>query len=179
MAEEFIYHRVVENMQGTVLYPLNRLKDVFPEAYKTHVQKYDGREHLLETKIPILDCLWNDVLHFTAVSPDILFRNITDAGFDPNIVWKRWYKIPVSMLDPNNTTVCLYRRDISLVPDSRSFSSFDPMKIMEYSTVPSETLKYYREQFKLGKRPLFFHRVPHILYKGTVDTTRLDIVELK
>lgn len=179
MDENYVYHRVVENMRSTTLYPLNQLKTKFPDAYEEHIQKYNGREHLLDTKIPTLDCLWNDVLHFTAVSPNVLFRNITDAGFDAEIVWKRWYKIPISMLDPKNTTVCLYRRDISLVPDSRSFSDFDSLKLAEYSTVPSETLEYYREQFKLGKRPLFFHRVPHILYKGTVDTTGLDIVELK
>ena len=179
MNETFVYHRAVENMEGTTLYPLNQLKTIFPDAYKAHLKKYKDREHLLETKIPTLDCLWNDVLHFTAVSPEVLYRNITNAGFNPEIVWKKWFQIPVSMLDPKNTTVCLYRRDLSLVPDARSFSEFDSSKMAEYGMVLPETLQYYQEQFKQGKRPLFFHRVPHILYKGTVDTTGLEIIKLK
>jgi len=176
---DYLYHRVVDNTQGNILYPLNELKNIYPEAYKKHLEKYDGREHLLETKILILNCLWNDVLHFTAVEPRILFNNLAEAGFDTKeLVWKRWYKIPVSGLDPTNTVTCIYRRDVSLIPDARSFALFDSSKMENYRTVSTETLEYYREQFKQGLRPLFFHRVPHILYKGTIEVEGVEIVDL-
>ncbi len=29
-----------------------------------------------------------------------------------------------------------------------------------------------------GEHPLFYHRVPHILYKGTIDITNLQIVSV-
>jgi len=176
---DYIYHRVVDNMQGNTLYPLNQLKNVYLEAYKKHLEKYKGREHLLETKIPILDCLWNDVLHFTAVEPQILFNNLVQAGFDAKeLVWKRWYKIPIFKIDLNNTVTCIYRRDVSLIPDSRSFALFDSDKMADYRNVPDETLEYYKEQSKKGLRPLFFHRVPHILYKGTLGVEGVEILEL-
>lgn len=52
MSDGFVYHRVPENLRGTVLYPLNMLKDVFPDIYTETVRKYEGREHVLETRIP-------------------------------------------------------------------------------------------------------------------------------
>lgn len=175
---EYLYHRVVENIQGTTLYPLNQLKDIYPDIYEKHLEKYEGREHVLESRIPPpLDCLWNDVLHFTAVPPQILFNNLTEAGFNAEeLVWKRWFKIPAELLDPKKTMVCLYRRDVRLVPEARDFHPYDPSKIAEYRTVPRETKEYYKQQQVLGKRPLFFHRVPHVLFKGTIDTTRIEEV---
>lgn len=175
----YFYHRVVENMQGTILYPLNQLKDIYPDVYKKHLEKYEGREEVLESRIPPpLDCLWNDVLHFTAVPPQVLFNNLQEAGFSAEeIVWKRWFKVPIESLDPENITVCLYRRDISPIPKARDFHLYDPKKVAEYRTVPPETKEYYREQQGLGKQPLFFHRVPHILFKGTIDTWGIEVID--
>jgi hypothetical protein len=181
MGEQFIYHRVVENLQGTILYPLNQLKDLYPETFDAHKAKYEGREHVLESRIPPpLDCLWNDVLHFTAVPPTTLYENIKNAGFDADeLVWKKWFKVPASLLDPEKTLVCLYRRDVREVPEARDFNLFHPVKIPEYGTVPSETIEYYKEQHELGRRPLFFHHVPHILFKGTINTKMCEVIELK
>ena len=166
-------------MEGAILYPLNELKTVYPEAYAEHVKKYVGREHLLETKIPILNCLWNDVIHFTAVSPHELSNNLAKGGIDPKeTVWRKWFKIPIEMLNPKNTIVCVYRRDKSVIPEARDFSTFDPKKMGEYRTVGPETIEYYKEQKALGKRPLLFHRVPHILFKGNINTEGLEIIEV-
>jgi hypothetical protein len=176
---EFIYHRVEPKLKGTILYPLNQLKDIYPDMYAEHVKKYEGREHLLETQIPILNCLWNDVLHFTAVSPHKLLNNLRKGGLkDTTIVWNKWFKIPIELIDKDKTIVCLYRRDINVIPDARDFSTFDPTKMEEYRNVPPETIEYYKEQFGLGRRPLTFHRVPHILYKGTIETKGLEIITI-
>jgi hypothetical protein len=45
-----------------------------------------------------------------------------------------------------------------------------------YRKVPSETIEYYKACKAKGERPLLFHGVPHILYKGTIDTTGLEII---
>ncbi len=178
--QNFVYHRVVENMSGKILYPLNQLKETHPEIYLQHLKKYTGREQILEVKIPTLNCLWNDVIHFTAVSPYELLDNLKKGGMkDDSIVWSKWYKIPISLLNPENTTVCLYRRDVGLIPSSKDFSNFDPEKMETYRQVPKETIEYYKEQFSNGKRPLMFHLVPHILYKGTIDTTDLEIIDIQ
>jgi hypothetical protein len=180
MDEDFLYHRVVPNLRGTILYPLNRLKEIYPDAYVEHLRKYEGREHVLETRIPSpLNCLWNDALHFTAVPPTTLEKNLREVGFDTHeLVWKKWFKIPAKLLDPTQTIVCLYRRDLRLAPDAHDFQPYDKSKINEYQTVPKETIAYYKEKFAAKERPLFFHFVPHILYKGALETSQLEIVQL-
>jgi len=175
----YVYHRVTQNMTGTILYPLNKLKEINPDAFNEHVKKYEERQHLLNTKIPILNCVWNDVLHFTAVHPTVLYKNIAHAGFDADeLVWKEWFEIPVDMLDEQNTVSCLYRRDVSVIPRARDFQRFDPNKMDLYATVPQETLDYYKKQKAKGERPLFFHRVPHILFKGIIETKNLKRIIL-
>lgn len=180
MSRDFIYHRVVPNMHGSVLHPLNELKKLYPEAYAEHVKKYVGREHLLTYRIPLLDCLWNDVIHFTAVAPQELAENLKQGGFDPSqIVWKQWFKVPVSSLDPAKTITCLYRRDKDTLPHERDFKPFDPALMNEYRKVPPETIDYYREQWALKQRPLLFHLVPHILYKGSLETKDFEIITME
>ena len=45
-----------------------------------------------------------------------------------------------------------------------------------YRMVPQETIEYYKQKKAEGLRPLLFHLVPHILYKGSIDTKGLEIV---
>jgi len=49
---EYLYHRVPKHMMGTVLYPLNVLKETRPEIYTEYIKKYEGREELLTAEVP-------------------------------------------------------------------------------------------------------------------------------
>ena len=62
-----IYHLVPRELRGTLLYPLNQLKSVFPDLAAQHFTKYYDRADLPSTPIPPLQCLWNDVLMFSPV----------------------------------------------------------------------------------------------------------------
>lgn len=75
----FVYHRKSKNFVGDTIFPLNHLP--FPEVKTREQKKYQGRESLLETKIPPLDCLWNDVIHCTPVHPSIVYSALREAGF--------------------------------------------------------------------------------------------------
>lgn len=161
-------------MDGTILYPLNSLKKSHPEIHAEHVKKYEGREQLLTVEIEPLKCLWNDVLHFTAVSPQELKTNLAGAGIE--LSPRDWYKIPVSMIQGDKSIAFIYRRDQGVIPNFKEYETFDPKKIEIYRTVPEDTIEYYREQNAMGKRPLLFHLVPHILYKGSIDTKDLEII---
>lgn len=76
-----IYHMVPQNLTGEVLYPLNVLRTHLPEIYDAQVKKYSGREGVMAHKVPILECLWNDVLHFSPVHPSKIRDAIADAGW--------------------------------------------------------------------------------------------------
>jgi hypothetical protein len=47
----FIYHIVAKEfedtgIEGGVLYPLNMLKDRYPESHNTHAQKYETKKNI-------------------------------------------------------------------------------------------------------------------------------------
>ncbi|MEX2369088.1 MAG: hypothetical protein WD552_01690 [Candidatus Paceibacterota bacterium] len=168
-----LYHFVPQNMQGTVLYPLNELKDVYPDIYEEAKSKYKGREAVMQQHIPFLDCLWNDVLHLTAVHP----KDIKEAlGAERKF---KAFVINPHSLAAEKTVVYLYQhKDRMLKMDKENFSQYDPDDIGQYAELPEATKEYYREMREKGERPLLFVRVPHILYKGSVDTSNLEIVEV-
>jgi hypothetical protein len=169
----FIYHMVPDDMRGTTLYPLNLLKDSQPDLYAAEAAKYEGREHLLQERIPTLDCLWNDVLHFTAVEPGKVERELRTAGFDTaQFKDTRWYKVPLDKL--NKDLVTIFRNDGK---NEKQFESYNGKKLRKLSDFPNEARRYYRERFAAGERPLLFHGIPHILYKGALDTQEFEVIE--
>jgi len=171
---DYLYHRVPKNMDGAILYPLNKLENIFPEVYSEQIKKYEGREVLLTTEIQSLKCLWNDVLHFTAVTPGQLKSNLAKA--DIHYKPTSFFKIPVSMIEGGNSIAFTYRRDKNLILSFKEYEEFDAKKIEVYRYVPEETIKYYKDKKSEGVRPLLYHLVPHILYKGNIDTKGLEII---
>ncbi len=163
-------------MSGSILYPLNRLKESHPEIYAEHVKKYVDREHLLGREVPTLNCLWNDVLHMTAVHPAELREAFAKVNYE--IKNYEWFKIPISSLNQKLLTVYLYgvNQTNRLSVEANEFVDFNATKLDEYKKIPEETIEYYRQQLAVGKNPLMFHRVAHILYKGEIETKNLEIV---
>lgn len=168
-----LYHRVPHNLTGSILYPLNVLKDKSPEIYANQVKKYEGREYLLTRQIPHLNCLWNDVLHFSPVHPAQVRAALLEAGFS----WKpsKWFVIDPEILDFNSqdTVIYLYPArqfgDFSL--HATDFEPFTIDKLSQLSNLPTATIEYYKSTRANNRRPLLFHRVPHILHHGSIDTT--------
>lgn len=173
----YLYHRVPSNMQGGILYPLNTLKELFPEAYAEQVKKYVGREEVMDQTVPTLDCKWNDVLHLSAVHPQQVADTFTKHNQE--FRGRRFFQIDPHLLERNKTMVYLYRHQ---TPETKfaadNWERYDPDDIEKYSQLPEETEEYYRETFAAGGAPLLWHRVPHILYKGTIDTSAQQMIEI-
>lgn len=171
-----LYHMVPQEMEGTILYPLNVLKRKNPELFKKHFKKYEGREHVTEQFIPTLNCLWNDVLHFTAVDPHEVKNALLEAG-RKDIPELKFYRIDPNLFDPKLTTVYLYaqtKKEDDMKEEN--FEQYIPSEVGKYTPLPQITKDYYKEKIVKGERPLFFHRVPHILYKGSLDVSNLPII---
>ena len=75
----YVYHMIPPLMRGNVLYPLNQLKEVYPELYKEQVEKYNGREWVRKGQILPLNCMWGDVLHLSAVHPAEIQKALLEA----------------------------------------------------------------------------------------------------
>ena len=171
----YLYHVIPENLQGQYLMPLNQLKKNHPEIYQEHLKKYEGRESLLKFKIPKLNCLWNDVIHLTAVQPKKLDEAFREAEAD--LKWRKWFKVNPELLEPNRTIVYLYKKR-PLIADPTEFVPFKVNDLSKYSHIGEKTRDYFKEEVSKGRRPLMFHLVPHVLYKGKLKIKDLEVIEI-
>jgi len=174
----YLYHRVPKNLTGNILYPLNVLKEKYPDIYQEHVKKYVGREHLLQEKIPPLHCLWNDVLHFSPVNPAEIKKALIKAGAKSDAV-RLFYQIDSTIFDPKNTVTYLYppTNKINQV-NKKTFIPYNPDDLEKFSNLPKATKEYYKQMIMKGEQPLLYHYVTHILHKGELDTTNLPIISV-
>ncbi|MFH1290260.1 MAG: hypothetical protein ABIH92_02510 [Nanoarchaeota archaeon] len=175
----YLYHMVPPNMRGNKLHPLNVLKDIHPEVYAEAVKKYDGREELLSVVIPTLGCLWNDVLHLTAIDPIEVKKALKKAG-KKNIKKRKWYEINPFQLKKDSTTVFLYKdrpQERKRRHDEDNFETFDPSQLQKYDKLPKGTFENYKKQISHDKKPLLFHLAPHILYHGSIPVGGCKIID--
>lgn len=171
MSEQFVYHRIPDPLEGRILYPMNQLEEKMPEIFAAHKKKYEGREELLQKKIPGLDCFWNDVLHFSTINPQLLVRALSGAGNAPeNQV--AWLKVPIEYFSDKK---CLYY-DSGRVKGLETFNDFDSSSYLELTEVPERTFSYYKSCIDSGKSPLLFVGIPHLLLLDEIDVTKFDSI---
>jgi hypothetical protein len=176
----YVYHWVPADLQGQILYPLNQLKSIYPSLYLTKAAHYQNREAVMQARLPLLDCLWNDVLHFSPVHPSKVQEALAQAGFERKL--RRYYQVdPLAKgFNATNAVVFLHQR-LNLEKfqlAEADFRVFHPAELSSLGEIPAATLTYYREMFEQGKRPLVYLYVPHILYQGTLDISDVNIIEV-
>lgn len=164
-------------MTGDILYPLNVLKDKYPEIYEKHKRKYKDREEIMDLVIHGLNCLWNDALHLSAINPRIVKDELSKAGGRSDYKMF-YYQIDPHALNPDNTVVYLYSTPELDMKKKEDFIKFNPDEMGKYSFLPKETTNHYEESYRNKRRPLPFHRAPHILYKGSVNIKDCLIIEV-
>lgn len=167
-----VYHVVPPNFIGTVLYPLNALQTPLPDIYATQVRKYRGREDLLQHQIPYLDCHWNDVLHFSPVSPQQIHDAVTAAGFEWHM--RDWFAVdPVAMGFSSENTV-IYTHPMKPGSSQRvkeeDFIPFTMEALEMLVSIPQATYEYFNHAKAYDERPFLFNFVPHVMYYGAIDT---------
>lgn len=174
----YLYHMVHNDMEGNVLYPLNQLKTIFPKLYEKYSAKYKGREEVTELVIPALNCLWNDVLHFSPVHPKLIKDVYVSAGhYFPTV---RFYQIDPEMLDPKNTIIFLNEPDGAVKPslNPNSFITYSPEVIAQHTDLPQAAIDFFNSIPKGAPQPNMHVFVPHVLYKGSLDISDVEIITI-
>lgn len=175
----YLYHRVPDKIVGKEIIPLNKLKKISKGAYDKEVKKYEGREFLLKRIIPKLDCLWNDVIFLTAIHPTKVRKALRKIGFR-KFTKSKYFKINPKLLNKEKTIIYLYPNvPIKERDKPKYYIKFKIEDLKKYSNYKKDTLKYFKEKFKAKERPLLYHLVPHILYKGKLKIKDLEIIEVK
>lgn len=173
----YLYHWKPRYFEGETIYPLNDLKEKYPAKYEHFVKNYEGREGLLARIIPALNCLWNDVIHLTAVHPKIVRKALIETG-NPQPPWES-FEIDPTELDSSKLIVYLYPANDTIPPSPQSYERFDITKMKQYEKLPNATKEYYHEMATRGKKPLIYHLVPHILYQGSISVKGKKIIYSK
>ena len=127
---KFVYHLVPLDLRGTVLYPLNQLKTVYPEVAAKQPAKYGGREHALQQRVLPLDCLWNDVLMFSPIPSWTIKATIEEAGHLRPA--RKWFEIAVAPFTPENTALYLPGED----PSEEQIIPYMPGCLVRYADIP-------------------------------------------
>lgn len=180
MQGQFAYHFKPKEMSGTRLIPLNQLREKMPKVYQAQVQKYKGREELMQVKIPLMDCLWNDVLHMSPINPQMILDTWRHeglhefAGAPTNI---EVYKIPTALLDESQT-VCFQSYNYDFQNYKRELDKywhFKSQEYKEYSAVDPQQLAIWKEDFKHKRRFLWYSHTMHILARQEINTADCEL----
>ena len=180
--KQYLYHMVPQDMKPDekgreILYPLNMLKEKFPELYQVKAEKYlnsEYRKTIPGKLIPTLqEAAWGDVLQLSAIHPNDLKKALVEAGYDP--VEMKFYQVDPDMLDPEKTTIFLYRENLE-DEDPENFASYDAQLLREHSSVPEKAKEHYKERKEQGERPFLFVGVPHIFHKGPIDVSDFPVI---
>ena len=183
MNEVFVYHRKSFDFIGDKLYPLNAIKTVFPPIYESSIKKYEGREWILDMKIPPLNCLWNDVIHTSLMHPSLIYKTLNDVGYEQckSILW---FEIPLDDVLKVSNILFLNNREEKKADKTRTilesdFETVRPSRISELSGMPDINLNYYRECFKNGEDCLLWSYAPHVFLKGVLDVGKYRVFDWK
>ncbi len=178
----YIYHRVPNNLKGDVLYPLNTLKDIYPDIYDVEAGKYIGREHVPKQRIPLFeDALWNDVIFFVAVNPNKVYEARREAGW-PDLKPQKYFKIDPRNLDQSKLGIFLFQTDAN--PKNytdNNFMSYSDKSLNNITEVPDSTKEYFKKEFKAGEShiKLFYRYIPHVLYYGEINIANTEIITVQ
>lgn len=178
---QFVYHFKPKGMSSNRLFPLNRLKDIYPAAYEEHIKKYKGREHLLKEEIEPLGCLWNDVLHLSPINPQRVIDSwraeamLQYSGFSGGI---EVYKIPIDYLE-ESTTACYqsYNFDFQCYnPDLDKIWQFEKSSFVEQKDVHPNQLEIWKADMKSGRRLFWYSHTQHILAQQEIDISSCELI---
>lgn len=170
----FLYHRARPTMEGTLLHPLNVLRDLHPHIYARAIAKYAGRETLLQRPIPILNCLWSDVLFLTPVHPSQIRDALKEAG--ARNTDSQYFEIPVERIDPARAVLLEYP---ALEPRvERRYLPFSVELLGSRTEVSAATRRYFAAEAAAGRPPMSYHGIPHILLKDSLDISGISVISV-
>lgn len=171
----FIYHGVPDPMIGSKLMSLNEIQDNMPKIYKQHLGKYKGRKEIMERQIPLLNCLWNDVVQFLPLHPQKVFELQKKLGLITEIPPYKFFELDIDSLNPEKAVVFFKTAPGEENIQTKWLKDVDLSLIQE---IPEATVEYYKTMIGTGDLPFNYQFIPHIIYKGDVDISNAKIVTL-
>ncbi len=168
----YLYHHVPQSQNGEVIYPLNQLKEKFPDIYSMQSAKYDDIQEK-DVEIPGFG-YWNDCINLMPVNPGLVKSELEKYGHDTSWGW-RFYRIDAEKLDTSKLTIMIMSEYDGVF--ERDFVQFNKDNFDKYCHIGDVTRVLFQEAKDKGEQPNTFARVPHVLYKGSISTKGLEVIE--
>lgn len=178
--EKLAYHLLKDGFIGDTIYPLNLLKDIYPEIYSFETKKYIGREKLMEVRNPILSCLWNDVIQFTCLDPRLTLGAIKKIA--PKREGKKYKIFSLDLKKIDSTKACLFTPSENLVQhehQDHQYEAFDLGHFENLTCVPAEQIDRWKHNIENNNPLLLWSRTRHFFYKCPVDLSEGEISEFE
>ncbi|MGM9951612.1 MAG: group-specific protein [Lysinibacillus sp.] len=180
--QQYVYHMVPAEMIGDKLIPLNALGKVHPHLYEKYSEKYfdhPERRKLLEKRVPKLNCLWNDVLHFLPLHPHHVYKALKSLDINAKTELP-FFKIPIERLKTNKNALYRYSKETYRGPAADLLAEeillLDTVDYQETAAIPPETVEYFAAEKDKGRPFGMFHFIPHVLSLGEVDIRGVEII---
>jgi hypothetical protein len=161
-------------MEGKSLIPLNQM-DKDKELFQGYSKKYIGREELIQQSFPLLNCLWNDVVQFSALDPRIIIKELRKYNEDLVLSRKSFYKFSVKDITSHYEAIVfdrdLTRKDKSFKVEAHEVRKLEVDSYKELEEVPKRTIEYWKKVKAEGGVFLMFPFITHVMVKGLVDTS--------
>ena len=123
----YLDHHVPEKQDGKIIYPLNELKNKFPEIYRKQSTKYNNLKEQ-DVEIPGFG-YWNDCINLMPVSPGQVKKELEKFGHDTNWPWS-FYKIDSSSL--NNSKLIIMIMFVGNGVSERKFIELNETNFKQY-----------------------------------------------
>ena len=181
----YVYHLCAPDFRGNVLYPLDGLREAFPDVYERERVKYDGRESVLSFVIPGLGVTWGATVNLSALDPAHLVAVRRQLGVPFSILLtRRVLRIPAERIAKlkavryNSKSHWINSSpgdpSVPIAPPEHEFFSFDAATYEEVTQVPQLHIEYLQRQLARGERALGFVFVPHVLVASAIDVSGLQ-----
>jgi hypothetical protein len=179
MGNVFVYHAKWPDFVGDRLYPLNALKERLPDVYTRAIKKYEGREWLLTAVIPVLNVLWNDMIHFSLMHPSLIYKTMSDLGFDHHKKPREWFEVPLEDVMRLPSVLYINSRDdrSKQVFPGHDFEPVSEARVKALSGMPERNLAYYKECYAGKTWPLLWGYAPHVLVNSDMRVSDYRTVD--
>jgi hypothetical protein len=186
----FAYHIIKSSFVGNTIYPLNKLKMLYPEIASKASEKYIGREEVTESIVyspeihnnfnwgdEILN--WGDVSFFTLHNPALVFQTFIELNIPIKKKW-RIAKIPLENFSERKIVWTHESSFTNVLPAENCLSVDEFFRLNNLESIPEKAKNYYTETyFKKGKQPLLYAYIPHLLTPDPVSFSEADIFEIE
>ena len=155
--------------------PLSGMQHAHPDLYAKYRVSYEDREEIMQRKIPLLDCLWNDVVQFLPLHPRKVFELQVEIGLIPEIQPHKFYEINLNQLEPQKTVVFFKTEPGEENIEVKWLKDVDFTALQD---IPKATRDYFKSLVGKAEEPFNYQFIPHVLYGGNLDVSNTKLITI-